>query len=147
MSFSDEDIRAMVQAGQYSEAKDAETIAKTLIDRRDRIASYWFSRGNPLDGFSFSSGKIAFKDLAVDHGFSSKEGSVYHVEVMNEGKKEKVAEFQTKEPAFNVPPEWIPASGEAKMILRVERASAKTLSPTVTVLLNAASIQGIQHED
>jgi len=147
MSFSDEDIRAMVKAGQYSDAKDADTIAKTLIERRDIIARYWLSRANPLDKFSFSGERLSFKDLTVEHGFASKEGTVYHIEVMSAGRKEKVVQFETKEPAFNIQPEWIPANGEAKILLRVRRASTEKTSPAVTVLLNAAGVQGIHRED
>lgn len=147
MSFSDEDIRAMVKAGQYSDAKDAEAIAKTLIERRDKIAGYWFSRANPLDEFSLSGGKLSFKDLAIEHGFAAKEGTVYQIEVMNEGKKKKIAQSETKETVVDIQPEWIPANGEAKILLRVGRVSEKKLSPAVTVLLNASGIQGIRHED
>jgi hypothetical protein len=146
LSFSDEDIRSMVKAGQYSDAKDADTIAKTLIERRDRIARFWLSRANPLDGFSFSGGKLSFKDLAVEYGFASKEGTVYHVEVIPDGRKEKTAQSVTGEPTLNIQPEWIPAKGEAKILLRVRRAT-KELSPAATVLLNADGIQGIRHED
>ncbi len=147
MSFSEEDIRAMVKAGQYREAKDAEVIAKILIERRDMIVRYWLSRVNPLDGFSLSGGKLSFKDLAIDYGMASKEGNVYHVEVMNDGRKGKIAQSEAKTPGIDIRPEWIPAKGETRIIFRVSRASTKTVSPAVTVLLNAAGVQGIRHED
>lgn len=147
MSFSDEDIRATVKAGQYSDAKDAETIVQTLVDRRNKIARFWFLQANPLDGFSFFGEKLSFKDLAVEYGFASQEGTVYHMEVMGDGRKEKKAQSESKEPAFNIQPEWISASGETKILIRVGRGSVKKLSPAVTVLLNAAGIQGIRHED
>jgi hypothetical protein len=146
MGFSDEDIRAMVKAGKYSDTNDTDTLAKTLIERRDMIARYWLARSNPLDGFLFSQGKLSFKDLAAEHGFASQEGTVYHVAVMNEGRKEKIAQSETKEPAVNIRPEWIPAGGEARITLRVSRASQKA-GPAVTLLLNAAGIQGIRRED
>jgi hypothetical protein len=147
LSFSDEDIRAIVKAGQYRDAKDAETIAKILIERRDMIARYWLSKANPLDGFSLSAGALSFKDLAIQYGFASKEGAVYSVEVMNDGRKEKMAQFETKAPAFSLESGWIPANGFAKILLRVRRASDKKSSPAVTILVNAAGIQGIQRED
>ncbi|MDD5226981.1 MAG: hypothetical protein PHV97_07370, partial [Candidatus Omnitrophica bacterium] len=147
MSFSDEDIRAMVNAGQYSDVKDADTIAKTLIERRDIIARFWFSRANPLDGFTFDGGKLSFKDLAVDYGFASNEGNVYLVEVMIDGRKEKISQFETKELAFNIKPEWIPASGSAKILLRAKRVSDKKTSPAISILLNAGGVQGIRRED
>ncbi len=148
LSFSDDDIRAMVKAGQYSDPQDADTIARTLIERRGMIARYWLTRSNPLDGFVFSGGKLSFKDLAVDHGFAAQDGTLYHGEVVaEEGKKEKLAAFETQEPRFDVQPSWIPAAGTARINLRVERPGNKTLSPSVTVLLNASGIQGIRHED
>jgi hypothetical protein len=147
LSFSDEDIKAVVKAGQYSSADDAETIAQILIERRDKIAEFWLSRANPLGDFSFSGGKLSFKDLAVEHGFASKEGTVYHMKVMNNGRKGKAAQSEAKEPSFNLQPDWIPANGEGKILLRAERTSAKKLSPAVTILLSADAIQGIRHED
>jgi len=145
MRFSDEDIRTMVKAGQYSNTKDFETVARTLIERRDMIARYWFSQASPLDNFLFSAGQLSFKDLAVDHGMASKEESVYRVEVMRDG--QKIADFETKEPVTNVRPEWIPAGGTAKILFRVGRISDKKVNPPVAVLLNAEGVQGIRHED
>jgi hypothetical protein len=37
MNFSDEDIRTVVKAGQYTRPEDTDLIAKTLIERRDMI--------------------------------------------------------------------------------------------------------------
>jgi hypothetical protein len=146
-SFSDEDIRAVIRAGKYTDPKDAETLAKTLIERRDMIARYWLSRANPLDEFSFSGGKLLFKDLAVEHGMASSRGTVYSVEVTKEGSKEKIKQFETQEPAFDIQPGWIPANGEARILIRTTHTSSKTTSPAVTILLNASGIRGIHHED
>jgi hypothetical protein len=147
LSFSDDDIRALVKAGQYSDPGDTDTIAKTLIERRDMIARYWLTRSNPLDGFDFSGGKLSFKDLAADHGFAAQNGTLYHVEIAEEGKKEKLAAFETQESHFDIQPSWIPATGTARINLRVKRSEDKTPGPFVTVLLNASGIQGIRRED
>jgi len=147
MTFSDEDIRTVIKAGKYSNAKDAETIAKTLIERRDKIARYWFLRANPLDGFLFSDEKLSFKDLAVDHGFAPREGTVYHVEVAGAGGKGKNISLETKEPGVNIDPDWIPAGGEIVISIHVMRVSSPKAGPAVTVHLNAAGIRGICHED
>ncbi|MFH0986010.1 MAG: hypothetical protein V1882_10860 [Candidatus Omnitrophota bacterium] len=146
-SFSDEDIRAMVKAGQYSDPKNEEVLVKILSERRDKIVLFWLSRANPLDAFSFSGGKLTFKDLAVESGAASQEGTVYDVEVMASGGKEKIARNETKEPVIDVPLAWVPENGEAKILLRVERNTSKNQSPAVTISLNASGIQGIQHED
>lgn len=147
MRFSDEDIRAMVKAGQYSDPKDEDILTKTLSERRDRIVRFWLSRANPLDGFSFSGGKLTFKDLAVENGAASQEGTIYHVEVMTPGKKEKVAATRTQEPTVDVQPGWIPETGEVRLLIRTERSKSSQVGPAVTVLLNASGIQGIHHED
>jgi hypothetical protein len=143
-SFSDDDIRAMVKAGKYTDAKDAETIAKILIERRDMIARFWILRASPLDNFSFSDAKLSFQDLAVEYGFAPREGTTYRVEVSAPGSDQKTVS-EVKEPVVNVAP--IPTGGETRISIRVVRAASKEVSPAVTVLLNAAGIQGIQRED
>ncbi len=141
LSFSDEDIKTMVGAGKYTDPADAATLAKTLTERRDIITRYWLSRANPLDGFSFSGGKLSFKDLAPQGG------TVYSVEVLKENGKEKITQFETKESVFDVPAGELPANGEVRILIRVLRPSSKAASPAVTVRLNTAGIQGIRRED
>jgi hypothetical protein len=147
LSFSDEDIRAIVRAGKYTDPKDAETLAKTLIERRDIMARYWLSGANPLDGFLFSGGKLSFRDLAAEHGLTLSKGTVYSVEVTREGAKEKIAQFETRDLSIDIQPGWIPANGKAQILIRMPRASSKEAGPAVTVLLNATGIQRIRHED
>ena len=148
MNFSDEDIRAMVKAGQYSDPEASSYIAKTLIERRDMIGKYWFSKACPLDQFIVAGGKLSFKDLAVEHGFAPKEGTLYHVEVVSaDEKSKKIANLITPESSINIQPTWISGNDKIKLILRVQRSSVKGLSPAVTVLLNASGLQGIRHED
>jgi hypothetical protein len=147
LSFSDEDIRAVIRAGKYTDPKDVETLAKTLIERRDMIARYWLSRANPLDGFSFSGGKLSFRDLSAEHGVTPSKGMVYSVEVMKEGSKEKIVQFDTREPTLDIQPGWISANGKVRILIRCIRTPSKTAGPTVTITLNAAGVQGIHHED
>ena len=147
MSFSDEDIRATVKAGKYRDPKDSETIAQTLIERRDVIARYWLSRSNPLEGFSFSGGKLSFRDLAIEHGFVPRSGTVYHAEVIAEDSEKKPTKLESEEPVLNLDPQALSANGEVQAVIRVARASSKAWSPAVTISLNASGIQGIRHED
>jgi len=147
MSFSDEDIRAMVKAGEYSDAKDADTLAKTLIERRDIIARYWFSKCAPLDRFVFSNGKLVFKDLAVEAGFEKKEGTFYRVEIMTDNEKpKKITDLEVQEPVFAIPSDKWDGNGKLKVLIQTVRGSQKPSLP-VTVLLNVAGVQGIHHED
>jgi hypothetical protein len=147
-SFSDADIRAVVKAGQYTRAEDADAIAKTLIERRDLITRYWFSRSNSLDQFTLSNGKLSFKDLAVEYGLEPKEGTLYRIDVMTQGKdKKQITRLETREPWITVEPSWIADNAGIKLILRSLHPSSKKESPAVEVLVNAQGIQGIRHED
>src|SRR5262249_22710888 len=63
-SFTDDEIWALVQTGEYSDPRAADWIAECLMKRRDKIADAWFSRVLPLDKFRLVDGQLAFDDLA-----------------------------------------------------------------------------------
>jgi hypothetical protein len=69
MAFTDADIRAIVNTGEYSDPRARDWIANALIGRRDRIGRAFFSKLLPLDNFRVSDGRIAFDDLGVHYGF------------------------------------------------------------------------------
>jgi len=52
MSFSDEDLRAIVETGRISNPDAEAHLIDVLQRRRDKIGQYWFDRVNPLDRFS-----------------------------------------------------------------------------------------------
>ena len=64
--FSDDAIRAIVKAGEYRSAATEQYLADTLIKRRDKIVSYYFSLVNPLDGFTVTDSRLEFDHLG-DH--------------------------------------------------------------------------------
>ena len=51
MAFRDDEIRAIVETGQYSDPKAVDWIVRTLIGRRDKIAKAYRETSLPLDGF------------------------------------------------------------------------------------------------
>jgi hypothetical protein len=70
MAFTDEDIRAIVQTGEYS--KEAEDwITAALIERRNRIGRTFFAGVLPLDRFRVTANALEFDDLAVKYGFGA----------------------------------------------------------------------------
>jgi hypothetical protein len=105
MSFSDEDLRAIVETGRISNPEAEEHLVDILRERRDKIGRYWFDRINPLDRFSIeteespsvadgSSGAsgersgeavdrslLHFDDLAVTGGLETAEGRRYTVQM------------------------------------------------------------------
>ncbi len=81
-SFSDEDVRSVVESGEFSDPENAKLLSEILIARRDIIARYWFSHVTPLDQARLSEleqGKyqIRFADLFAQSGFSKPEESRY----------------------------------------------------------------------
>jgi hypothetical protein len=71
MAFRDEEIRAMVETGRYSDPKSVDWITKCLIVRRDKIGRAYLAKVLPLDRFQVGAGQLEFEDLAVKYGFSA----------------------------------------------------------------------------
>jgi hypothetical protein len=74
LSFTDEQIRAAVEAGEFSDHGATEELVGILIRRRDKIGRYWLQRVNPPRGFRVSTERnagpaLTFEDVEVGHGF------------------------------------------------------------------------------
>jgi hypothetical protein len=72
MAFTDEMIRAVVKAGQFSDPKAEALLAEVLIKRRDKIGRAYLTQINPvvdpaLDGANV----LTFGNAAVEHKFAS----------------------------------------------------------------------------
>jgi hypothetical protein len=63
MAFTDEQIRAIVETGMYSDPAAKEWIVRCLIARRDKIGKAYFGRVLPLDRFRIHAGILEFDDL------------------------------------------------------------------------------------
>jgi hypothetical protein len=70
-AFTDDEIRALVETGEYSDPRAVGWIAECLIKRRDKIAEAWFSRVLPLDRFRVVEGRLAFDDLGARYGIGA----------------------------------------------------------------------------
>ena len=68
LAFTDEDIRAIVKSGQYSNPAAAEWIAKCLMERRDKIARHFLEGVLPLDRWRIENRELKFDDLAALRG-------------------------------------------------------------------------------
>jgi hypothetical protein len=72
MAFSEEDLRALVKEGDYSDPDAGTYLLKTLLERREKIGRYWFNRVNPLDFPTIETDAagpmLKFTDLAVEYG-------------------------------------------------------------------------------
>jgi hypothetical protein len=63
-SFTNEQIRAIVRTGQYSDPRAEQYIVDCLIARRDKITRTFFAKVLPLDHFAIQNGVLTFQDLA-----------------------------------------------------------------------------------
>ena len=70
-AFTDDDIRALVSTGEYTDSEAEEWLARTLIERRDRIGYAYFNKVLPLDNFRIENGALRFDDLAERHGVAN----------------------------------------------------------------------------
>jgi len=68
MAFTDDDIRAIVRTGRYSDPKAEEYIVRTIAERRDMIGRTFIEKVLPLDRFAVRNGVLVFDDLGVKYG-------------------------------------------------------------------------------
>lgn len=113
LSFTDEQIRAAVETGEFTDPGATDFLTRVLIQRRDKIARYWLSRVSPLGRFEvWSSGgtlKLAFKDLEVEQGFVGRERRSYEFSKSIEpGGKELASKRRVQEPLLSV--DMLPSS-------------------------------------
>ena len=76
MSFSDEQLEAIIKEGQYSDPQAESFLLNMIRERRDIISRYFFSRMTPLDNFKASYDEhkgpyLEFKDLAIASGIQN----------------------------------------------------------------------------
>jgi len=71
MAFRDEEIRAIVETGQYSDPRSVDWITRCLITRRDKIGKTYFARVLPLDRFEVHNDRLEFEDLSAKYGFGA----------------------------------------------------------------------------
>jgi hypothetical protein len=67
-SFSDEQVAAAIDAAGYEDSRARPYLLQTLLERRDKVARYWFGKVAPLDFFTVDGSRLHFHDLARDIG-------------------------------------------------------------------------------
>ena len=71
LSLRDQEIRAIVNSGEYSDPKAAEWLARCLIERRDKIGRAFYRKVLPVDKFQIDNNRLGFQDLSEKAGFGS----------------------------------------------------------------------------
>ena len=64
MAFTDDDIRAIVRTGEYSDKRAEDWVVRCLIERRNKIGRAFFKRVLPVDRFAVREGNLHLEHLA-----------------------------------------------------------------------------------
>lgn len=78
-AFRDRHLEAVVAIGDYENPEATAYMIRTLAERRDRIARYWFDRTPPLDFFSRQGSVVRFQDLGVERDLYPGSETIYRV--------------------------------------------------------------------
>jgi hypothetical protein len=70
MAFTNADIKALVETGQYSDPRVPEYITSALIERRAKIGRAFFKKVLAVDNFRVEDGRLRFQDLSFQYGFT-----------------------------------------------------------------------------
>lgn len=153
MSFRNDDIRAIVQMGELSNENAEEYLIQTLIERRDRIGKYWFSKMNPLDRFAVEKNQnwitLNFDDLGVDYDLFSAAETKYRYTVSLDGEVLQHKLF-IEQPEINFQ-QFNSAHGVVKIQIVTVRRESKTPEKYVNVYIAddefGVRIAGIEREE
>lgn len=161
MSFSDEDIRTIVETGEFTNSGAEEYVADVLIKRRDKIGRYWFSRINPIDKFAARAVgeniRLAFEDLGVKGNLFRQSKSYYNYKVSLVDGETITEDGQTGIPEITVNRDLVASSdksGNTTVIrydIETNRESSNITPKTTTVFVvvegSDLRIAGIQREE
>ena len=78
MAFTPDELRAIVETGQFSNPVEEQYFLDVLLERQRRSARYYMNRLNPIDEFDVTPTGLAFANLSERYGFADP-GTTYHV--------------------------------------------------------------------
>ncbi|NKB70139.1 MAG: hypothetical protein GKR89_23950 [Candidatus Latescibacteria bacterium] len=108
-AFSDAQIAAAVETGQFSDPEAAAYMVRFLTERRDAIGRYWFARVNPLDGFVVEGDRLVGMDLAVTRGYADGAKTQYELEVLAPDGRQ-LARTTAPTPELKLQSDWLHTS-------------------------------------
>jgi hypothetical protein len=115
-AFTDDQLGAIIRAGEYSDPNANEILLSVLRQRRDRIAQYWFRRVAPLDYFEVVDDRLKFEDLVLNGGYDAPGDTSYAITIQGGGKKE------TRRLAPGSPVQL--PSGHSSLVVEIVRTSS-----------------------
>ncbi len=130
LAFTDDDLRVVVKAAQYTDPRAEEWVAKCLIERRDKVVRYFLDRVLPLENFRIEDGTLRFDDLAVQRGFRSAQNYSIQWSEFRNLQKDHLALREAN--SFQVPERALAAEAGAYYAAKI---SADAPGKTLTVYL------------
>jgi hypothetical protein len=70
MNFTGDEIRVIVEQGQFTNPGAVDYITKTLIARRDAVGRTWFQHVLPVEALRIANNELHFENVAVRYGFA-----------------------------------------------------------------------------
>jgi hypothetical protein len=71
MAFTDDEIKVIVETGEFTDPSVVIYLTRTLAARRDKIGQAYFKKVLALDEFRLEGGQLRWEDLLVRHGFGT----------------------------------------------------------------------------
>ncbi len=152
-AFTDEDIRSVVETGQWSDPAASSLAIHVFKGRRDKIGKTWFhiSRINPLDRFNLEEEEpdkwlLNWRDLPLARGILQSEATKYRYRFicLMDGKKIKPLPrgwHETSSPEISLsnlfPGDTGVTTVSIKIKIQTSRDAGKHWSPTLTVYLQS----------
>jgi hypothetical protein len=132
MSFSTDDIHAIVETAQFTDPAATEYLTSTLVERRDMIGRAFFAKVLPIDNFRVENNELQFDDLAFQHELSpAQQYEVRWFEFDNmTGQQTRIEPT----PSAQLPPEIKKAAPGSYYSALIESPGDRRKSVTVTLL-------------
>jgi hypothetical protein len=153
-AFTDEHIRALASAGQYSRPEVTRYVEETFRNRRDAIGAYWFSVVSPLEDFELDASRsgswtLKFLDIGVERGFAA-ENRGYRLVIrgastlqqLGDGASDAVGQVEFRPPAGSRPGAPDRFGRSVLVVVDVSATNGSSHALPVRVFIGRDSVNG-----
>jgi len=149
VAFTDDDIRAVVRTGGLTDSGAEQYLIQTLIERRNKIGSYYFDQVLALDSFALDENIVRFAHLPSQHGFAGQpENYTVSWFRFDNAKSEKIPvrnEASVAGRTLAVPPELL-SDGTPYFGVEIRNSARRELkgeAPAISLFIHRSSLSRI----
>lgn len=123
MSFSSEDLWAIVRTGQFTRGEDEQYFYKVLLERQRKCGEWGVNLLNPVDVFGVRDSSLTFKNLSEHFGFTAPDSTLYEIvwhefdNIASRTVRRLGGALQTREESAALPPLPKPQGGSEPFLL------------------------------